>query len=73
MQKLKLLHMKKNIIIIILKAIGAIVAVFLGYLGVAACTSCTASRNYRSEGKAVVIMNDTTFIYHDGTFQFKSE
>lgn len=65
--------MKKNILIIILKAIGAVVAVFLGYLGVAACTSCTATRNYRSEGKAVVVMNDTTFIYHDGTFEFKSK
>ena len=65
--------MKKSIIVIILKAIGAIVAVILGYLGVAACTSCTTTRNYRSEGKAVVIMNDTTFIYHDGTFEFNSK
>lgn len=65
--------MKKKIFIIVLKAIGAIVALLLGYLGVAACTSCTVARNYRSEGKAVVIMNDTTFIYHDGTFEFKSK
>lgn len=65
--------MSKKILIIILKAVGAIVAVMLGYLGVASCTSCTATRNYRSEGKAVVIMNDTTFIYHDGNFQFKSK
>lgn len=64
--------MKKSILIIILKAVGAIVAVILGYLGVAACTSCTTTRNYRSEGKAVVIMNDTTFIYHDGSFEYKS-
>lgn len=65
--------MKKNILIIILKAVGAIIAVLLGYLGVVACTSCTTTRNYRSEGKAIVIMNDTTYIYHDGTFQFKSK
>lgn len=65
--------MKNDILKIVLKAIGAIIAVVLGYLGVSACQSCTATRNYRSEGKAVVIMNDTTFIYHDGTFEFKSK
>ena len=63
---------KKEIIIIVIKvliyALGLIAAAF----GVSAITSCTtAQHTYKSDGRTVIITNDTTIVHHDGALSIK--
>ena len=63
---------KKEIIVIVIKvliyALGLISAAF----GVSALTSCTAAQHtYKSEGRTLIVTNDTTVISHDGALSIK--
>lgn len=63
---------KKTLFQIIIKvliyALGLVAAAF----GVSAITSCAAAqRNYKSDGRTVIVTNDTTVINHDGVLSVK--
>ena len=58
----------KIIIKVAIYALGLIGA----YLGVSSVTSCTVKRAITSQGKAVIVTNDTTIVKHDGSFEIKS-
>lgn len=63
---------KKEVIVIVIKvliyALGLIAAAF----GVSAVTSCAAAQHtYKSDGRTVIVTNDTTVIHHDGSLSLK--
>ena len=63
--------MNKDVIKFIIKVLIYILGLIGTYFGVSAMTSCTAQRQFDSSGKGTVIVSDTTYISHSGSWFFK--
>lgn len=63
---------KKDIIVIVIKVLIYALGLIAAALGVNALTSCTAAQHtYKSEGRTLIVTNDTTVISHDGALSIK--
>ena len=63
---------KKEIIIIVIKVLIYALGLIAAALGVSALTSCAAAQHiYKSEGRTLIVTNDTTVIHHDGSLAIK--
>nr|DAX11912.1 MAG TPA: hypothetical protein [Microviridae sp.] len=63
--------MKKEVIKIIIKVLIYALSLIGIYFGVSAMTSCTVQRQFDSFGKGTIIVSDTTYISHSGSWFFK--
>ncbi len=63
--------MNKEIIKIIIKVLIYALGLIGTYFGVSAMTSCTVQRSFESFGRGTVIINDTTYLKHGGSWFFK--
>lgn len=63
--------MDKEIIKIIIKVVIYALGLIAAYLGVTSLSSCTYSRSTVGDGRAVIIMHDTTIIKHQGVLKTK--
>lgn len=63
--------MNKEILKIILKVLIYVLGLIGTYFGVSAMTSCTVQRQYDSFGKGTIVVSDTTYISHSGSWFFK--
>lgn len=61
---------KKDIIIIVIKVIVYACSLVLGVLGVTSLASCSVQRDTTIAGKATIVTNDTTYIYHNGVMRY---
>lgn len=63
---------KKEIVIIVIKVLIYALGLIAAALGVSAITSCAAAQHtYKSEGRTLIVTNDTTVIHHDGALSIK--
>lgn len=62
---------KSKIIQIVVKVLLYALTLVAGAFGLEALTSCSASHSVQGAGKTTVIINDTTFMYHDGFLKTK--
>jgi hypothetical protein len=63
--------MNKEVIKIIIKVLIYALGLIGTYFGVSAMTSCTVQRSFNSSGRGTVIINDTTYLKHDGSWLLK--
>lgn len=63
---------KSKIVEIVLKVVIYACTLALAALGVSAMCSCSASRTVESNGRAVIVTNDTTIVNHNGSIYFKT-
>lgn len=63
--------MKKEILKIVIKVLIYALGLIGSFLGINALTSCSASHSVLGYGKTTVVINDTTFVYHDGFLKTK--
>lgn len=63
--------MNKEVIKIIVKVLIYALTLLGSYFGVSALTSCSASHSVQGYGRTTVVINDTTFVYHDGFLKTK--
>ena len=63
--------MNKEFIKILIKVLIYFLTLVGTYFGVSAMTSCTVQRNFESVGRGVVIISDTTYLTHGGSWFFK--
>ena len=63
--------MSKEIIKIIIKVLIYALGLIGAYVGVSSLTSCTVQRNFDSVGRGTVIISDTTYLTHGGSWFFK--
>lgn len=63
---------KKTIFQIIVKVLIYALGLVAAALGVSAISSCAAAqRTLKSDGRTVIVTNDTTVIHHDGILSVK--
>lgn len=62
---------KKDFIKIVIKVIIYALGLIGSYLGITSLTSCSTSHSIDGSGKATIVINDTTFIYHGGALKLK--
>lgn len=63
---------KKDIIVIVIKVIIYALGLIAAALGISTLTSCAAARQtFKSEGRTLIVTNDTTVINHDGALSIK--
>ena len=63
--------MNKEVIKVIIKVLIYALVLIGTFFGVSAMTSCTAQRQLDSSGKGTIIVSDTTYISHSGSWFFK--
>ena len=63
--------MNKETVILIIKIIVAILTAILGVLGVASFSACTMERTSDAVGRTTILIADTTWIDHRGSYQIK--
>lgn len=64
--------MKKEIIKIIIKVLIYALGLIGSYLGISALTSCSSSRHLQVDGSGIVIIHDTTRVFHGGFLNTKN-
>lgn len=64
--------MNKEVLKIIIKVLIYALGLIGTYFGVSAMTSCTVQRQFDSSGKGTIILSDTTYISHSGSWFFKN-
>lgn len=64
---------KKTIIQIIVKVAIYALGLIAAALGVSAMCSCTITRSSQSQGRAIIVTNDTTIIEHGGLVKFTKQ
>lgn len=63
--------MSKDFIKMLIKVLIYFLGLLGTYFGVSAMTSCTVQRQFDSSGKGTIIVSDTTYISHSGSWFFK--
>ena len=63
--------MNKEVLKFIIKVLIYALGLIGTYLGVSSLTSCTVQRQFDSSGKGTIIVSDTTYISHFGSWFFK--
>lgn len=63
--------MNKEIIKIVIKVLIYIFILIGTSFGISTMTSCSAQRSVESSGRGVVIVSDTTYLLHGGSWFFK--
>lgn len=64
---------KKGIIKIVIKVLLYLLTLIGGYFGVTSLTSCTIQRKAEIKGRAIIVINDTTIVNHDGSLEFRTK
>lgn len=60
--------MKKEILKIIVKVLIYALGLIGSYLGISALTSCSSSRAVEFKGSGIVIIQDTTRVFHSSDY-----
>lgn len=64
--------MKNEVIKIIIKVLIYALGLIGAYFGISAMTSCTVQRQFDSSGRGTVVVSDTTYISHSGSWFLKN-
>lgn len=62
---------KKIIFEFVVKVLLYALTLIASYLGVSSLMSCTSSRSVDSVGRTRIVVVDTTFVSHTGSYNFK--